>query len=107
MHNVESVRKAVVVIFLSRSWALSRFRTFGTPPGSHAADQCLALHYADIRFFADRQQIVHHVTLDRPAVSPVVWKSHLVHATAFNPQRMHAAGYEHSRFDASARRGDG
>src|SRR2546423_8202039 len=90
-----------------RRQLIERRGTRGSPSWHDVAHQCLALHDAYVWFFADRDQIVHYISLHPTAITPVIGKSYLMHAPPVHPERMHSPRDQDSRLHNAARRSDG
>src|ERR1700744_4342695 len=61
---------------------------------------------ADVRLFADGEEVVDDVALDEAAVAEVVREADLVDAAAVDIERRHAVGEERTRLYRAARGGD-
>src|SRR6266513_387410 len=90
-----------------RRQLIERRGTRGSPSWHDVAHQCLAFHDAYVWFFADRDQIVHYISLHPTAIAPMIGKSDLVHAPSVHPERMHSTCDQDSRLNNAARRRDG
>jgi hypothetical protein len=81
------------VQFFEGGWAVS------AATGQNVADQRFGLHNADIRFFADDQEIINDVSRYLSAVSPVIRQPDLMDGAAIDAQRPNSWGDENTRLD--------
>src|SRR5439155_21232280 len=70
------------------------------------AAQALRFHDPYVRLFGDRDQIVDDIASHESAITPVIRQADVMHATAIEIERWHAAGHERARLDRSTRGAD-